>query len=143
MLYGERFYAISRDTVLYTFNPFKRFPILKWLPKYKLEYIPRDIIAGVTVGLTLIPEALAYGRQAGLPAWYGLYSSWLAPIVYCVMGGSKDIADGPTAILSHMVLLFTKNPSGCVAKGEFRNGNSPPEAILLAFFVGIIQSVDD
>ena len=73
-----------------------------------------------------------------VPAWYGLYSSWLAPIVYCVMGGSKDISDGPTAILSHMVLLFTKNPPDCVAAGEFRNGNSPPEAILLAFFVGII-----
>ena len=58
--------------------------------------------------------------------------------LYCLMGGSKDVADGPTAILSHMTLLFTQIPSDCLAEGEFRNGNSPPEAILLAFFVGII-----
>ena len=133
--YGSKFYKITKETIIYTFNPFKRFPILNWLPKYKLSYIPRDVIAGLTCGLTLIPEGLAYGRQAGLPSWYGLYSSWMAPIVYCLMGGSKDIADGPTAILSHMVLLFTKNPSDCIATGEFKNGNSPPEAVLLAFLV--------
>lgn len=33
-----------------------KIPLLKWLPLYKTEEILSDLIAGVTVGLTLIPQ---------------------------------------------------------------------------------------
>lgn len=46
---------------------FKRIPILSWLPKYSSEDAVGDIVAGVTVGLTVIPQALAYSGIAGLP----------------------------------------------------------------------------
>lgn len=42
-------------------------PILTWLPKYNLRWLQMDIIAGVTVGLTAVPQALAYAEVAGLP----------------------------------------------------------------------------
>ena len=45
----------------------KRFPISLWLPKYKASYLLNDIIAGFTVGLTVIPQALAYASIARLP----------------------------------------------------------------------------
>lgn len=46
---------------------FKRIPILTWLPNYRKEYIVSDLVAGITVGLTVIPQAIAYANVAGLP----------------------------------------------------------------------------
>lgn len=45
----------------------KRLPILKWLPQYnpKSDFFP-DLISGVTVGLTAIPQSIAYAGVAGL-----------------------------------------------------------------------------
>lgn len=47
---------------------YKRIPILGWLPKYSGEDAVGDLVAGITVGLTVIPQALAYSGIAGLPA---------------------------------------------------------------------------
>lgn len=44
----------------------KRLPITKWLPQYNSEKALADFIAGITVGLTVIPQALAYATLAGL-----------------------------------------------------------------------------
>ena len=44
----------------------KRVPILGWLPKYNLEKLVCDFIAGLTVGLTVIPQGIAYGLVAKL-----------------------------------------------------------------------------
>ena len=46
----------------------KRLPFLSWLPKYNAEDAVGDLVAGITVGLTVIPQGLAYGNLAGLPA---------------------------------------------------------------------------
>jgi len=45
----------------------KRLPILNWLPKYNSQDAVGDLVAGITVGLTVIPQALAYAGIAGLP----------------------------------------------------------------------------
>lgn len=44
----------------------KRFPILSWLPGYKVSDLAADIIAGTTVGLTVVPQSMAYAAIAGL-----------------------------------------------------------------------------
>lgn len=47
---------------------YKRLPILQWLPKYTIgEHGISDLVAGVTVGLTVIPQAIAFANVAGLP----------------------------------------------------------------------------
>ncbi|XP_014288462.1 sodium-independent sulfate anion transporter isoform X2 [Halyomorpha halys] len=80
----------------------KRIPIVSWLPKYNTEDLVADLIAGVTVGLTVMPQALAYAALAGLEPQYGLYSSFLGCFVYTVFGSCKDITIGPTALMSLM-----------------------------------------
>ena len=45
---------------------YKRLPVLNWLPKYNMEWAIGDFVAGITVGLTVIPQALAYSNIAGL-----------------------------------------------------------------------------
>lgn len=44
----------------------KRIPVTRWLPEYNSEKAIADLIAGITVGLTVIPQALAYATLAGL-----------------------------------------------------------------------------
>lgn len=41
-------------------------PILEWAPKYNTHKLMCDVIAGVTVGLTVMPQSLAYATLAGL-----------------------------------------------------------------------------
>ncbi|XP_053972906.1 sodium-independent sulfate anion transporter-like isoform X2 [Hylaeus volcanicus] len=46
---------------------YKRLPIVAWLRMYRRDYIASDLVAGITVGLTIIPQAIAYANVAGLP----------------------------------------------------------------------------
>lgn len=103
----------------------KYVPITRWLPNYSCGSLLRDIIAGLTVGLMVVPQGLAYATIADLPPQYGLYSAYIGCFVYCVFGGSKDVTLGPTAIMSLMVNRF--------AKGE------PLHAIALTLYCGIAQ----
>lgn len=55
----------------------KRLPILRWLPTYTSEDCIGDLLAGITVGLTLIPQSMAYSALAGLPPQvkYGFWNT--------------------------------------------------------------------
>ena len=70
----------------------------------------RDIVAGLTIGLMLLPQALAYAELAGLDAYIGLYASWFGILFYIVFCTSKKCAIGPTAISSALMFDFIKRP---------------------------------
>lgn len=103
----------------------KRFPITAWLPEYSLKTLQCDIIAGLSVGLMVVPQGLAYAQLAGLPPQYGLYSAFLGCFVYCFLGTSKDITLGPTAIMSLMVSAYGKP-------------EEPQFVVALTLFTGVI-----
>ena len=93
--------------------------------RYNSQDAVGDLVAGITVGLTVIPQALAYSGIAGLPAAYGLYGSFLGCFVYIFLGSCKDVPMGPTAIAA--LLTFQ------TAKGDWR------KSVLLCFLSGIIE----
>ncbi|XP_003786605.1 sodium-independent sulfate anion transporter [Otolemur garnettii] len=103
----------------------RRLPVLAWLPNYSLQWLKMDFIAGLSVGLTVIPQALAYAEVAGLPPQYGLYSAFMGCFVYLFLGTSRDVTLGPTAIMSLLVSFYTFH--------------EPAYAVLLAFLSGCIQ----
>lgn len=103
----------------------RRLPILEWLPKYSAGALIQDVIAGLTVGLTAIPQGLAYAVIAGLPPEYGLYSSLTAGVIYALLGTCKDISVGPTAILSAITARYVADYSA-----EF--------AVLVGFLSGVL-----
>jgi MFS superfamily sulfate permease-like transporter len=79
------------------------------LPNYQPSYLVEDFVAGLTVGLTAIPQGIAYAVVGGLPPQYGLYSAFMGCFVYCVFGSCKDITIGPTAIMALMVQSYVQN----------------------------------
>ncbi|KAJ8942733.1 hypothetical protein NQ318_007900 [Aromia moschata] len=105
---------------------FKRVPILSWLPQYNFAFAISDFVAGLTVGLTVIPQAIAYSNVAGLPPQVGLYSSFMACFVYTIFGSCRDAPIGPTAI-------------GGLLTRENNHGMGIPGAVLLTFLSGCVE----
>ena len=70
-------------------------PFLSWIGELKdKETLRADLIAGVTVALVLVPQSMAYAQLAGLPVYYGLYASFLPPMVAALFGSSRQLATG-------------------------------------------------
>ncbi|XP_019361998.1 PREDICTED: sulfate transporter-like [Gavialis gangeticus] len=83
---------------------FSFFPVLQWLPKYKLkEYILGDVMSGLIVGILLVPQSIAYSLLAGQEPIYGLYTSFFASIIYFLFGTSRHISVGIFGVLCLMV----------------------------------------
>ncbi|XP_045497828.1 sodium-independent sulfate anion transporter-like [Colias croceus] len=104
------------------------FPIVGWSRSYDLRTGIGDLIAGITVALTLIPQSIAYASLAGFEPQYGLYASFAGGFVYGVMGTIPQVNIGPTALLSLLTFTYT-------------NGTNPDFAILLCFIGGIVQLI--
>ncbi|KAM0546737.1 hypothetical protein ACHAPJ_010665 [Fusarium lateritium] len=79
------------------------FPCLNWLPRYNWRWLVSDSIAGLTVGLVVIPQAMAYALLATLDPDFGLYTSFAGAATYWLFGTSKDIVIGTTAVGSLLV----------------------------------------
>ncbi len=109
------------------------FPFLEWFKGYNLGALRADFIAGLTVALVLIPQSMAYAQLAGLPAYYGLYASFLPPMVAALFGSSRQLATGPVAIVSLMTAA-TLEPLA-TAGGEAYIAY----AVFLALLVGLFQ----
>ena len=60
------------------------------------------MVAGVIVGIVVIPQSLGYALLAGLPPVYGLYASIIPVLVYAYIGASNTQAVGPVAITAIM-----------------------------------------
>ncbi|MFT5254191.1 MAG: SulP family sulfate permease [Flavobacteriales bacterium] len=113
----------------------KIIPILEWLPNYSSSLFKGDLIAGVTVGIILIPQGIAYALIAGLPPIYGLYCALVPQVMYAIFGSSRQVAIGPVAMDS--LIVATGVSTLALAGSE----SYISIAILLALMVGAIQFI--
>ena len=108
-------------------------PILQWLPNYQSRDLKGDLAAGLTVGVMLIPQGMAYAMLAGMPPIYGLYASIIPLVLYAIFGTSRQLSVAPGA----MIALLVSSGVGALAQP------STPEyiglAILLTLMVGLLQ----
>ncbi len=104
-----------------------------WVKNYQRPDFRFDLAAGLTVGVMLIPQGMAYAMIAGLPPVYGLYASTLPAMVYAWFGTSRHLSVGPGALTS----LLTAAGIGLIAQ----TGTTEYLAMvtLLALTVGLIQ----
>ncbi|XKL67148.1 hypothetical protein PGB90_010568 [Kerria lacca] len=104
--------------------------MVKWAPLYtKMDFIS-DLIAGVTLGLTIVPQSIAYASLARLPAEIGLYSACTGGFLYVLFGTIRQVSIGPTSLMSLLTLQYI--------------GNVPPEYMLhylclLTFLCGVVE----
>jgi len=108
-------------------------PLLSQLSDYGREKLRGDLSAGLTVGVMLIPQGMAYALIAGLSPIYGLYASLVPLVVYAVFGTSRQLAVGPVAMVSLLVAAAVAP----IAEGS-------PQlyvglAVLLSLMVGVLQ----
>ncbi|KAG4392277.1 hypothetical protein GLYMA_04G105251v4 [Glycine max] len=109
------------------------FPILSWGRSYNLKKFRGDLISGLTIASLCIPQDIGYAKLAHLAPQYGLYSSFVPPLIYAVMGSSRDIAIGPVAVVSLLL--------GTLLSNEIDPNTHPAEyqrlAFTATFFAGI------
>lgn len=97
------------------------------------DTLKNDLLAGLTVSLVAIPQALAYAQLAGMPAIHGLYAAFLPTIVGAVFGSSRQLSTGPVAMTS---LLTAASVAPLAAVGS---ENFIAYVILLALLSGVFQ----
>ncbi|KAL0921560.1 hypothetical protein M5K25_008645 [Dendrobium thyrsiflorum] len=112
------------------------FPILEWAPTYNFSLLKADLVSGLTIASLAIPQGISYAGLANLPPIIGLYSSFIPPLVYAVLGSSRDLAVGPVSIASLIM--------GSMLRQVVSPSSSPSLFLQLAFtstfFAGLFQA---
>ncbi|KIJ14879.1 hypothetical protein PAXINDRAFT_176667 [Paxillus involutus ATCC 200175] len=110
------------------------FPIFGWISRYNAGWLTGDLIAGLTVGIVVVPQAMSYAQIATLPPQYGLYSSFVGVLTYCFFATSKDVSIGPVAVMS----LTVSQIITAVDSKYPKHWEGPQIATTLAFICGFI-----
>ncbi|KAK4244604.1 sulfate transporter N-terminal domain with GLY motif-domain-containing protein [Corynascus novoguineensis] len=90
----------------------EKLPIVGWLSQYRPRWLINDVIAGLTIGLMLITQGLLYARIATIPVQYGLLFCWFPPMLYAVMGTTKNLPTGPTSLIGLLTAEIIKYLQG-------------------------------
>ena len=115
--------------------PFYLLKPIRFFRDYDRANVRADLIAGITVAVILLPQALAYALIVELPPKMGIYAAVVAAIVGALWGSSHHAHTGPTNALSLLVLsslmiaIEPGTPEFLVAAG------------MMAVMVGVFQLV--
>ncbi|XP_006649559.1 sulfate transporter 1.2-like [Oryza brachyantha] len=112
------------------------FPVFDWGSHYTLAKFKGDLIAGLTLASLVIPQDIGYAKLANLPPEIGLHSSFVPPLVYALMGTSRELAMGPVAVISLLL--------GTLLLEEIDPKKNPLDyrrlAFTATFFAGVTQA---
>ncbi|TYH50075.1 hypothetical protein ES332_D10G179800v1 [Gossypium tomentosum] len=111
-------------------------PIIEWAPRYTFDFFKADLIAGITVASLAVPQGISYASLASIPPILGLYSSFVPPLLYAMLGDSRDLAVGTVAVASLLI-------SSMLGK-EVSPTENPKQYVQLVFtatfFAGVFQA---
>lgn len=119
--------------------------VLEWLPQMTCQKLRADLVAGLTVGVMVIPQSMSYGAIAGLPYINGMYSACVPTLIYALFGQSRQLAVGPVAMVSLLVEAGLNGQLGpeCTVEDKPQYETCPEEyvglACLTAAMVGVMQ----
>jgi SulP family sulfate permease len=109
------------------------FPFVPTLRHYNAEKAKHDFVAGITVALFTIPQAMAYAIIAGFPPSMGLFTAVVASIFGAAFGSSEYLINGPTNAISAMI---ASNVALLASQGD------PQKlVVLLTLMIGVMQLV--
>jgi SulP family sulfate permease len=110
-----------------------RIPFIEQLKSYHKGLFVNDLVGGLTVGVMLIPQGMAYAFLAGVPAVYGLYASLVPLILYMIFGSSRYVTIGPAALIS-LLLITGLDKAGITDPDEYLNA-----VFVVALIAGLFQ----
>ena len=111
-----------------------RLPFLSW-PRLSGKLLHTELFAGLSVGLMVIPQGVAYAALAGMPLITGIYASLLPAFVAALFSASTRLSVGPTALTA---MLVSASLAGMAAPGSAEWVNL---AIWLSVLTGLLQIV--
>lgn len=76
------------------------FPLLSVLRHYPPSNLPKDVVAGLTACVVMIPSVLAYAELMHLPPIFGLYAALAACLAYALFSSSHHVIAGPDAAIA-------------------------------------------
>ena len=109
-------------------------PFLRW-PRPSAALLRGEAMAGLTVGLMVIPQGVAYAQLAGMPLVTGIYASMLPALVAVLFSASARLSVGPTALTS-LLIYASLSPLAAPASPEWVE-----LAVWLALLSGGLQVV--
>ena len=107
--------------------------LLSTVEGYHRRWIVRDVVAGLSAGAVVIPQAMAYATIANLPVQIGLYTCILPMLVYAFLGGSRAMSVSTTSTIA--TLTATTLVSAGVAAGA---DDAIGALMMLTLLVGVI-----
>jgi SulP family sulfate permease len=108
----------------------KFFPFLNW-PRPTAELLRGEAQAGLTVGLMMIPQCVAYAVLAGMPPITGIYAALLPALVAVLFSASPRLSVGPSAL---SCLLVSAGLTGLAMPGS-------PQWIQLAVWLALLSGL--
>ncbi|KAI6689349.1 hypothetical protein NL676_026177 [Syzygium grande] len=113
------------------------FPIICWGKSYRISKFKSDLMAGLTLASLCIPQSIGYASLAKLDPQFGLYTSVVPPLVYALMGSSREIAIGPVAVVSLLLSSMIQNIQDPLTDpGAYRS-----LVFTVTFFAGTFQAI--
>ena len=106
---------------------------LQWLPLLNKTLVKNDTLAGITAGILILPQAIAFATIAGLPPEYGLYTAIFPVIIAAIFGSSWHVLSGPNTALAVMM------PFALTSYATMQTTQYISYAITLTLMVGLIQ----
>lgn len=121
---------------------YRYIPLLDWIRSYDVKggELNADLMAGLTIAVFQIPQCMGYSLLAGVPPIYGLYTSFLTPLIYAFLGTSKHASIGTFAIISLMTgsVIADMKAAAAVSGSSFIEGVTEIEiATTLALLIGL------
>src|SRR5437764_14274476 len=114
--------------------PLRLLPIVEWIPGYRREWLPSDVLAGIALWAVMVPEGMAYAGIVGVPPMMGLYTIVPPLIAYALLGTSRLLVVGPDTATG---LISTLTVGAIAAQGtaEFNTLTSTLAVLIGAFFL--------
>jgi len=100
---------------------------------YRREWLGSDLIAGLSAGAVVIPQAMAYASLANLPVQAGLYTCMVPMVVYALLGGSRAMSVSTTSTIATLTAT-TLVTADVVARSD----EIPRDLVSLTLLVGLI-----
>ena len=107
----------------------QRFLTFRHWPRLTAPLARTEVLAGLTVALVMVPQAVAYAGLAGMPLVTGLYTCLIPALLAVLFGSANRLSVGPAALTC---VLIGASLTGMAEPGS-------PEWVALAVWLSLLS----